>query len=208
MNILVPVILFAKHLLRSTSIGNISCMGIDCERQWLFFKSDERVIQPTAWPWTEYQFSRSTVTEYGSSTNRETKSEKIKEFQRTGRCTIGVILTQCSMDLVKEATELGAPIGIEPMITLPFQRGFPLNEQPKPSDASLGHNVREWQLVSWMQTQINCRGQSGMTTQERYGLHVFSNSTVHIYACNFMLYWLQSGCRCRVQIVEACGGVL
>lgn len=72
------------------------------------------------------------------------------------------------MDLVKEATELGAPIGIEPMITLPFQRGFPLNEQPKSSDASLGHNVRECQLVSWMQTQINCRGQSGMTTtQER-----------------------------------------
>lgn len=110
-----------------------------------------------------------------------------------------------SMDLVKEATELGAPIGIEPMITLPFQRGFPLNEQPKSSDASLGHNVREWQLVSWMQTQINCRGQSGMTTQERYGLHVFSNSTVHIYACNFMLYWLQSGCRCCVHIVEARG---
>jgi hypothetical protein len=33
---------------------------------------------------------------------------------------------------------------------LPFQQGFLLNLQPKFSDASLGNNVRECQLVSWM----------------------------------------------------------
>ena len=129
MNILVSVILFAKHLLCSTWIDNISCMIRDYGRQWLFFNLMSESFNPLL----DLELNTNLKNNCHRIWEQHPLRDQIRQDQRisAGRkmhywCQHDSI--NVSMDLVKEPTKLGATIGNGFMIT-----SIPMRISPQPA---------------------------------------------------------------------------